>query len=160
METRPAINREERKEVEEKSYGRLAFGMVNLGHMFTTKLTRHVFQACKASVLLLLPEPTKQRQGRALLDFLLERNPAVVEFNAVIIIQAFADERRESDSRIDGLWMKAANAHPNNEVLHRHWFEVRFLRKDWQGAQKVRKESKVFFIVDMSKYLTILLRQP
>ncbi|KAL8843581.1 MAG: hypothetical protein Q9170_000085 [Blastenia crenularia] len=93
-------------------------------------------QACKASILLLLPEPAKQRQGRSLLDSLYERKPPVVNVNAAMIIQAFAEQRKDLDVRIDGLWLQAANAHSNDEGMHRHWFNAKFSNKDWQGARK------------------------
>ncbi|KAL8813455.1 MAG: hypothetical protein Q9200_000252 [Gallowayella weberi] len=92
--------------------------------------------ACKSSVLLMLTEPAKQRSGRALLDSLLVRNPPVVDFNAVQTIQTFAELRKEIDPRIDNMWMQAANAQPNDEELHKHWFQSRFRMRDWQGARK------------------------
>ncbi|KAI4261185.1 MAG: hypothetical protein L6R42_003613 [Xanthoria sp. 1 TBL-2021] len=92
--------------------------------------------ACKASVLLMLPEPVKRRQGRVLLDSLYSKNPPVVDFNAAETLQSFAELRHESDPRMDTLWMQAANAQPTDEQLHKHWFLSRFRMRDWQGARK------------------------
>ncbi|KAL8699660.1 MAG: hypothetical protein Q9224_001318 [Gallowayella concinna] len=84
----------------------------------------------------MLSEPAKQRSGRALLDSLLVRSPPLVDFNAVATIQTFAELRNEIDPRIDTMWMQAANAQPNDEELHKHWFKSRFRMRDWQGARK------------------------
>ncbi|KAL8908750.1 MAG: hypothetical protein Q9207_000607 [Kuettlingeria erythrocarpa] len=92
--------------------------------------------ACKASVLLLLPELAKQRQGRILLELLYERKPPVVDVRAVMTIETFAKRRKDFDDRIDVLWGHAANARPKDEELHRSWFKMRFWVKDWQGARK------------------------
>ncbi|KAL8808349.1 MAG: hypothetical protein Q9182_000169 [Xanthomendoza sp. 2 TL-2023] len=104
--------------------------------------------ACKSSILLMLAEPTKQRSGRALLDSLLVRSPPVVDFNAVETIQTFAELRKEIDPRIDNMWMQAANAQPNDEELHQHWFKSRFRMRDWQGARKGLKNGRVLRTVD------------
>ncbi|KAL9031855.1 MAG: hypothetical protein Q9196_000169 [Gyalolechia fulgens] len=93
-------------------------------------------KACKASVLFLLPESAKHRQGRSLLDSLYEKKPPVVDINAAMTIQAFAEQRKDFDPRIDELWMQVANAHPNDEGMHKHWFSAKFCTKDWQGARK------------------------
>ncbi|KAL9638943.1 MAG: hypothetical protein Q9204_001304 [Flavoplaca sp. TL-2023a] len=100
------------------------------------ELTRAYTKACKASVLLMLPEPAKKRQGRLLLDSILSRNPPVIDFNAVETIQSFAERHHEIDPRIDNLWMQAANAQPSDEQLHKCWFHSRFRMRDWQGARK------------------------
>ncbi|KAL8880179.1 MAG: hypothetical protein Q9198_002364, partial [Flavoplaca austrocitrina] len=100
------------------------------------ELTRAYTKACKASVLLMLPEPAKKRQGRLLLDSILSRNPPVIDFNAVETIQSFAELHHEIDPRIDNLWMQAANAQPSDEQLHKCWFHSRFRMRDWQGARK------------------------
>ncbi|KAL9042730.1 MAG: hypothetical protein Q9180_000388 [Flavoplaca navasiana] len=100
------------------------------------ELTRAYTKACKASVLLMLPEPAKKRQGRLLLDAILSRDPPVIDFNAVETIQSFAELRHEIDPRIDNLWMQAANAQPSDEQLHKCWFHSRFRMRDWQGARK------------------------
>ncbi|KAL8789864.1 MAG: hypothetical protein Q9213_000932 [Squamulea squamosa] len=92
--------------------------------------------ACKASILLTLPEPAKQRQGRTLLGALYARTPPVIDFNAVETIQSFAELRHELDPRIETLWMHSANAQPSDEELHRHWFKSCFRKRDWQGARK------------------------
>ncbi|KAL8674694.1 MAG: hypothetical protein Q9168_000926 [Polycauliona sp. 1 TL-2023] len=92
--------------------------------------------ACKASVLLMLPEPAKRRQGRVLLDSLYSRSPPVVDFNAVETIQSFVELRHENDPRVDTLWMQAANTQPGDEHLHIRWFQSRFRMRDWQGARK------------------------
>ncbi|KAL8999299.1 MAG: hypothetical protein Q9169_001844 [Polycauliona sp. 2 TL-2023] len=92
--------------------------------------------ACKASVLLMLPEPAKQRQGRELLDSLYSKDPPVVDFNAVETIQSFVELRQESEPRMDTLWMQAANKQPSDEQLHIRWFQSRFRMSDWQGARK------------------------
>ncbi|KAL8655697.1 MAG: hypothetical protein Q9210_000719 [Variospora velana] len=92
--------------------------------------------ACKASIQMLLPEVTKQRQGHALLDTLYQRKPPVVDVTAVMTIEAFSEYRKDSDARLDVLWTQVANANPNNEGLHRYWFKKRFQTKDWQGARK------------------------
>ncbi|KAL8702942.1 MAG: hypothetical protein Q9201_003896 [Fulgogasparrea decipioides] len=92
--------------------------------------------ASKASLLLMLPEPTKQRQGRTLLDLLLEKSPPIVDLNALVVIETLAEQRKESDPRINALWLKAANAQPKDEQLYKHWFRTRFCSKDWQNARK------------------------
>ncbi|KAL8773116.1 MAG: hypothetical protein Q9209_001792 [Squamulea sp. 1 TL-2023] len=97
--------------------------------------------ACKASVLITLPEPAKQRQGRTLLDALYTRTSPVVDFNAVETIQSFAEMRHELDPRIETLWMQLANAQPSDEELHRHWFKSCFRKRDWQGGRKVWMQS-------------------
>ncbi|KAL8944577.1 MAG: hypothetical protein Q9216_000380 [Gyalolechia sp. 2 TL-2023] len=101
-------------------------------------LTVFAKTACKASVLFLLPESAKRRQGRSLLDSLYEKKPPVVDVSAAMTIQAFAEQRKDIDPRIDELWLKVANAHPSNEGMHRHWFSAKFCTKNWQGARKVR----------------------
>ncbi|KAL8857000.1 MAG: hypothetical protein Q9178_006405 [Gyalolechia marmorata] len=98
--------------------------------------TNDWLMACKASVLLMLPEPPKQRQGRTLLDSLHVKSPPMVDFDAVETIQSFAELRHEIDPRINTLWMQAANAQPSDEQLHQHWFLSRFRMRDWQGARK------------------------
>ncbi|KAL9007123.1 MAG: hypothetical protein Q9188_000158 [Gyalolechia gomerana] len=92
--------------------------------------------ACKASVLFFLPESAKHQQGRSLLDSLYEKRPPVVDINAAMTIQAFAEQRKDFDPRIDELWLQVANAHPSDEGIHRHWFSAKFCTKDWQGARK------------------------
>ncbi|KAL9591101.1 MAG: hypothetical protein Q9203_000100 [Teloschistes exilis] len=89
--------------------------------------------ACKASVLLLLPEPAKQEQGRALLDKLLEKTPTV---DSLIIIQAFAEQRIDDDPRINALWLKVVNSNINDEELHKRWFKTKIEVKDWREARK------------------------
>ncbi|KAL8730427.1 MAG: hypothetical protein Q9166_004065 [cf. Caloplaca sp. 2 TL-2023] len=108
----------------------------NLCYAITTQLTNSYAKACKASVLLMLPEPTKQRQGRTLLDSLLTRKPPVIDFNAVETIDFFSQLRAEIEPQTDALWMQAANAQPNDEELHKHWFKTRLRMRDWQGARK------------------------
>ncbi|KAL8695485.1 MAG: hypothetical protein Q9218_000063 [Villophora microphyllina] len=98
--------------------------------------------ACKASVLLLLPEPAKQQQGRALLEALLAKTPTVGDHDALVIIQAFADQRMDDDPRINALWLKTVNADYKNEDLHKLWFKTKMESRDWQDARKVR-EAKI-----------------
>lgn len=64
----------------------------------------------------------------------------MVDATAAMIIQVFAEQRKDFDPRIDVLWTQVANAHPNDEAIHRHWFHAKFCTKDWQGARKVRAE--------------------
>ena len=98
-------------------------------------------QACKASILLNLPESAKRKQGRVLLDTLLNRESPIVDLDALITIQDFAGQRDESDDpRLDLLWQRAAKASPQNEELHRQWFMSKFWAKHWIGAQKARKQ--------------------
>ena len=61
----------------------------------------------------------------------------MVDVNAAMAVQAFAEQRKDFDPRIDVLWTQVANAHPNDEELHQRWFNVKFRTKDWQGARKV-----------------------
>ncbi|KAL8953648.1 MAG: hypothetical protein Q9222_000485 [Ikaeria aurantiellina] len=92
--------------------------------------------ACKASVLLMLPEPVKKSQGRSALETLFERNPPIVDFNALVTLQMFAEKRNDLDPRISTFWMKAATAQPGDEDLHTYWFNKCFWLDDWQGARK------------------------
>ncbi|KAL8709120.1 MAG: hypothetical protein Q9220_006141 [cf. Caloplaca sp. 1 TL-2023] len=96
--------------------------------------------ACKASVLLMLPEPTKKSQGDSALGVLFEKSPPVVDFNALVILQTSAERRNDLDPRLNTLWTKAANAQPNDEGLHIYWFKKCFWLDDWQGARKVTND--------------------
>ncbi|KAI4258318.1 MAG: hypothetical protein LQ352_001256 [Teloschistes flavicans] len=89
--------------------------------------------ACKASVLLLLPEPAKQDQGRTLLNTLLEKTPTV---DTLVIMQAFAEQRIDSDPRINALWLKVVNSNMDDEDLHKRWFKTKVEIKDWREARK------------------------
>ena len=95
-----------------------------------------ISQAYKAGLLLEFPEQARKQQGRKELDSLLDREPPITEPRAIQTLQAFAELRNDSDSRIQNLWAQAVKVRPQDSNLYNEWFFSRFWIQDLRGAQQ------------------------
>lgn len=92
----------------------------------------------RAFILLNLSDREKQSQGKEILSELLKRKPPIADLEILHAIDASESSlERQGFLQTSKFWERAAGGGKNAENICEAWFNGRYRRGDYKGAQQV-----------------------